>query len=210
MTKDEVNQQKEIEYYAANVTAWYNTALERDKGLFTLSAGGIGLLTTLLTTVGPLSVLVIHFYYAALVCFGVSLIAVLLIYDRNKTHIEQVISSKAEMSDRVLGILDKTALFAFGLGAVFSVVIGISSTIASPHTKEKILATIIVKDSTSIKDDLSGPRESLRPPLTKSFNESGKLRPTPAAETPEAVPPANAPTAPTTSSVPPPGQGAGK
>jgi hypothetical protein len=35
---------KEIAFYTAGVTAWYNTSLEHDKSLFTLSAGGIGLL----------------------------------------------------------------------------------------------------------------------------------------------------------------------
>ena len=52
MSPEHLKQQKEVEFYATSVTAWYNTALERDRGLFTLSAGGIGLLLTLLTTVG--------------------------------------------------------------------------------------------------------------------------------------------------------------
>lgn len=52
MTSDEIEQQKSVEFYAAGINAWYNTSLEHDKSIFSLSAGGIGLLITLLTTVG--------------------------------------------------------------------------------------------------------------------------------------------------------------
>ena len=57
MTPEEIEfQKKQIEYYASCVNAWFNTKLERDRSLLTLSAGGIGLLITLLTTVGLSSV----------------------------------------------------------------------------------------------------------------------------------------------------------
>lgn len=52
MTPQEIEDLKTVEYYSAAVTAWFNTALEHDKSILTLAAGGIGLLITLLTTVG--------------------------------------------------------------------------------------------------------------------------------------------------------------
>ena len=52
MAQNEIDEQKKIEFYAASVAAWYESSLEHDKSLLTLSAGGIGLLITLLTTVG--------------------------------------------------------------------------------------------------------------------------------------------------------------
>jgi hypothetical protein len=39
--------QKEVEYYAAQVNAWLNTKFEHDKSLLTLSAGGLGLLISI-------------------------------------------------------------------------------------------------------------------------------------------------------------------
>ena len=42
---DEVLKQKSIEFYAASVNAWYASALEHDKSIFGLAAGGIALLT---------------------------------------------------------------------------------------------------------------------------------------------------------------------
>ncbi|PKF49010.1 hypothetical protein AT251_22010 [Enterovibrio nigricans] len=50
------NKEKEVEFYAATVGAWLNTKFELDKSLLTLSTGAIGLLVTLLTTVGASSV----------------------------------------------------------------------------------------------------------------------------------------------------------
>jgi hypothetical protein len=43
---------KDLAFYAASVEAWYSTGFERDKSLLTLAGGGIGLLITLLSTVG--------------------------------------------------------------------------------------------------------------------------------------------------------------
>jgi hypothetical protein len=50
--EDAKNNAKEVEYFAAIANAWVNTRVEHDKSLLTLSAGGIGLLITLLSTVG--------------------------------------------------------------------------------------------------------------------------------------------------------------
>jgi hypothetical protein len=38
---------KEVEYYAAQANAWFNTKLEYDKSILVLSAGAIGLLIKL-------------------------------------------------------------------------------------------------------------------------------------------------------------------
>jgi hypothetical protein len=43
MTDQEQHDRKDVEHYASSVDAWYNTRLELDKSLLTLSAGGIGL-----------------------------------------------------------------------------------------------------------------------------------------------------------------------
>lgn len=49
---DSIEQQKDVAYYSALVSAWIQTKMERDKTLASLSAGGIGLLVTILSTVG--------------------------------------------------------------------------------------------------------------------------------------------------------------
>jgi hypothetical protein len=58
---------KKVEYYAATVNAWYNSTLEHDKSLLTLSAGGIGILITILTAVGISYRYEIIFYFISIV-----------------------------------------------------------------------------------------------------------------------------------------------
>ena len=52
MTETDKNVQKEIALYSAVVQAWAGTRMEKDRSILNLSAAGIGLLVTLLTTVG--------------------------------------------------------------------------------------------------------------------------------------------------------------
>jgi hypothetical protein len=82
---------KDLAFYAASVEAWYSTRFERDKSLLTLAGGGIGLLITLLSTVGIRSCQSLILYIPALVAFTVCLGAVLLIFHRNSRHIEKTI-----------------------------------------------------------------------------------------------------------------------
>lgn len=80
MTAEEIAHQKEVEYYASSVNAWFNTSLEHDKSILTLAAGGIGLLITLLTTIGLSSAEALVLYVGAITSFLVALISVLVVF----------------------------------------------------------------------------------------------------------------------------------
>lgn len=136
MTEDELAQHKEIEFYASNVNAWFATSLEHDKSVLALSAGGIGLLLTLLTTVGLSSVWALVLYIGALASFVISLVTVLFVYRRNRTYIEQVVVAKAPKSDPLLSSADTIALLAFGLGVVLAAMIGVGAAVQSYTSKE--------------------------------------------------------------------------
>ncbi|MEQ1485683.1 hypothetical protein [Methyloglobulus sp.] len=140
MTQEEIDEQERIEYYAASVTAWFNSSLEYSKSILTLSAGGIGILITLITTFGldSAEALVLHCF--AIICFLIALISTLIVFQQNKTYIEEIQSGKNTSNDPVLSILDVIVLWAFGLGVVFTAIIGISTAIHSYTTKEKIMA----------------------------------------------------------------------
>ena len=139
MTQEEIENQKRVEYYAASVNAWFNTSLEHDKSLLTLSAGGIGLLLTLLTAVGLSSAEALVLYIGAIASFVVALIATLVIFRRNRTHIEEILSGKSTSNDPLLTKLDATTLWAFGIGVLFSAIIGIAAAVHSYSTKEKTM-----------------------------------------------------------------------
>jgi hypothetical protein len=176
MTPEEIDHQKSVEYYAASVNAWFNTALEHDKSLLTLAAGGIGLLITLLTTVGITSAAFVLLYISAIASFLVTVIAVLVVFRRNRTYIEKLLTGGAVVNDPVLSKADATALWAFGLGVLFSTIIGIVSAINSYTTQEKSMTNESTKSSQSVP--LNG-ASNLQPgtDFTKSFNGAGNLAP---------------------------------
>ena len=157
MTPEEIAHQKEVEYYASSVNAWFNTSLEHDKSILALAAGGIGLLITLLTTVGLSSAEALVLYVGAITSFLVALVSVLVVFRHNRSYIEQVLAGKIDESDPVLAKADSIALWAFGVGVVFTAVIGIAAAIHSYTLKESIMS----KDSTKSTQSI---------PLHKSFN----------------------------------------
>ena len=184
MAAEDINEKKEVAFYTAGITAWYNTSLEHDKSLFTLSAGGIGLLMTLIRTVGVLSAETLILYIAAMISFLICLVSVLVIFKKNRSHIEQVFQGKQE-ADHSLTILDNVAILSFGIAVLFSAVIGISSAISSYTTKVKQMANENNKqacDRMFVGDSVNG-ISNLAPSnlLKKSFNGIGTLQPQPLA-----------------------------
>jgi hypothetical protein len=125
---EEVARQKEVEFYAASVNAWYTTSLEYDKSMFTLSAGGIGLLITLLTAVGVSSSAFLHLYIVAIFFFLMCLCLLLVVFRRNRDYITKVVQGQDD-PDPLLKILDVGAMIMFGLGVVLTVVIGVSAAV---------------------------------------------------------------------------------
>lgn len=179
MTEDEIKKQKDIEFYAASVAAWYGTSLEHDKSLFALSAGGIGLLITLLTTVGLSSAEALVLYICALGSFLVCIISILIIFKGNQTYIQQIVSDGNSTNDPKLAIFDSIAFFAFGIGALFTAIIGVSAAINSYATKEKSMT----KDNTNkeqqvqLKESYNGASKlQVTTDLNKSFNGAGSLQ----------------------------------
>lgn len=180
MTDDELAQQKEIAFYASNVDAWFATSLEHDKSVLALSAGGIGLLLTLLTTVGVSSALALVVYISALACFVVALVTVLFVFRRNRSYIEQLVTANVSKNDPVLSGADNIALLAFGLGVVLSAIIAIGSAIQSYASQEPSMGTEskTAGQSTELRESFNG-ASSLRPTtdVNKSFNGAATLAP---------------------------------
>lgn len=201
MTDDEILEQKDIEFYAASVNAWCNTALEFDKSIFTLSAGGIGLLITLLTTVGVGSSLLLHLFIAAISFFLISLCVVLTILLRNRTHIEQVIAGSL-LKDPVLAVLDYIAKIAFGIGVLLTAWIGISAATTSYEKERDKMAN--EKSQKISTNQIATESFNGLAAMQKSMNNLGSMRATASAQTSAPAPapePAPAPQ-PSTSTTP--------
>lgn len=122
---DKAKQQKNIAYYTALVNAWIQTKMEHDKTLISLSAGGIALLITILSTVGVKHRWEFLLYGVALLSFIVTAAISMFIFDRNSKYIETILIKKKESRDNVLRIYDKLSRCFFILAVLVSVTIGI-------------------------------------------------------------------------------------
>jgi hypothetical protein len=116
------------------VSAMFNTQLERDKQLLTLSSSAIALLVTLLRTVGVSNLLQIGFFSIALLAFLLTVILVLEILKKNGNYIEQILQGSGSENKYIF--LDQLATFSFIIGIVMVIVIGIDSARISLIEKE--------------------------------------------------------------------------
>lgn len=151
-SQKEVDDGKEIAWYAAGLEAWYSTRLEHDKSLLTLSAGGIGLLVTLESTVRTPSLTVLIFASLAILAFIACLVTVLLIFKGNSDHLEQVVQADKGHSSPKLAFLDGFALRAFIAGVILSCLVGFAGAAHSLETggfgmANEIRPTIYAADS---------------------------------------------------------------
>lgn len=89
--------------------------MEKDKTLLTLATAGIGLLATLPTTVGPGSKTELALYVLAGLAFGASVVAAVWIFDRNGTHIDNVLKNNPA-EDTLLTWLDRILIASFLVG----------------------------------------------------------------------------------------------
>ncbi len=204
MTDDEIRAHKTVEFYAASVNAWYASALEHDKSVFALAAGGIAILVTLLTTVGVSTWATSVLFAGAIASFLTTLVALLTIFRKNQTYIEATLACGQPYNDPSLRRLDLVALVAFGVGVVFASAVGVSSAIdsftAKRTDKEKAMATESTNQKTQIEALSVFGVGRLQPDAAKSFHGVGNLQPT--ASTPVAAPAASASTAAATAPAP--------
>ena len=117
---------KNIAHYSILLEAWIQTKMERDKTLVTLSAAAIGLLITILTTVGVKSIWEVPLFAVAVISFLVTIWSSLVIYQLNSQHLEDAIRGSSEKDPR-LEKYDKCSIKAFIVGASAALIIGILS-----------------------------------------------------------------------------------
>jgi hypothetical protein len=155
---------KNIAHYSVLLSAWIQTKMERDKTLVTLSSAAIGLLTTILTTVGVENIWVILFFIIAVCSFIVTIWSSLVIYQLNSKHLEDALKGSSEADPK----LEKYDKLSFVIGAIAAMLIGASSAFFNLTTKEsKKMANKEQNDSN--KSEVVSSNES--------FNGIGGLNP---------------------------------
>jgi len=164
---DEELKNKDLAFYSAGLNVWYVTRLEKDKSLLNLSVAGIGLLITLITTLGVKNFTEAMLFGLAILAFVITSITIVYIFGRNATHIENVLADSEE-KDVLLEFLDSIASKVFIVGIVFTLLIGINSLNQSLQRESKDMTeqdnvkTMIETNTTSEKKSISG-ADKLKP-----------------------------------------------
>ena len=179
MTSEEIENQKHVEFYASTVNAWFNTKLEHDKSLLTLSVGAIGFLVTILTSVGS-SIELLTLYLSAIFSFIICLIAVLVIFKLNSTYLTELLNRTTSKSGQLLQNLDSIALITFGVGVLLTAIIGGVTAINTYKDKGESMSNETKKAANQIQTNESFHGASKLQPataVTKSFVGAGALQP---------------------------------
>ncbi len=174
---------KNVANYSVLLSAWIQTKMERDKTLVTLSAAAIGLLVTILATVGVNSVWEILFYVISVTSFAVTIWSSLKIYQLNSEHLEEAIRG-ASGKDPRLEKYDIRSIKAFIIGSISAVLIGILSASSQLITSEENImskksgTTKSTVKPVTIKESVNGV-SGLNPNSLskKSLNGVGSLSP---------------------------------
>lgn len=166
---------KNIAHYSVLLGAWIETRMERDKTLVTLSAAAIGLLVTILTTVGTKNLWEIPLFVVAVLSFLVTILSSLTIYQLNSRHLEAAIKGSSEKDPR-LERYDKISIWAFIVGASAALAIGISSaTYQFPIKEERNMSEQKSSDKsvrpTTLRESVNGVT-NLQPSATVAGNKS--------------------------------------
>ncbi len=106
--------EKAVALYSIALESWVSTRMEKDRTLLSLAGGGVGLLVTLLTMVGPSSRCELGLYVAAGTCSAGTILVAQLVFDRNSCYLEEVIRSgkTADVFARAHDIVSETTLTA--------------------------------------------------------------------------------------------------
>lgn len=173
--QDALSDSKHVEFYSQGVAAWFNSALEHDKSLLTLSVAGIGVLVSFMqSAIDSISSLLL--YVSAILAFMICLVSVLLIFKRNQKHIVDVFNGKNE-DDSMLEIMDMSANYSFVAGMLLSALLGISLAINTYIDKGKSMANENGKNSAQSVpafDSVNGMKGLL--PCNESFNQMKDLQ----------------------------------
>ncbi|WP_433898215.1 hypothetical protein [Pseudomonas sp. PSE1(2024)] len=176
-----IKEAKDVEFYAAAINAWMTTKFELDKSLLTLSAGGIGLIITLISTVGVRSIESLILSLLSMICFLVTLSCVLGILSRNAKYIQDSLLANGPASDPVLAHLDRIAVTSFMAGVILASVIGISTAANAYIDKAAKMSEKTTLTGSQVSQESLDLMANLRQTSNKSNASAGQAANTQAA-----------------------------
>jgi hypothetical protein len=164
LSEKEVEQLSGIQFQSQSYASFYNTTMEKDKSILTLSVAGLGFLITLLKLSGRIAYYELAFFVVAAICFMISIYCIIQIFGKNSEFIIDLVNKRdVQIKQYELSILDKKAIKSFYLGIVMSLLLGASTSITlasnrevamSGNNEQKQSKTIFFKDSSLKATDL--------------------------------------------------------
>lgn len=136
---DDLQKEKEVAYYTACVTAWIESRMEYDKTIITLSATGIGLLVTLLSTVGIFGTLHLITISIALFGFLSAILITLYVFIKNSDYLEKLVKDqKKNISLKKLDLWKNISFYVAVISIVISgVIFGINNQLKGNNMSEQ-------------------------------------------------------------------------
>jgi hypothetical protein len=125
---DPVNRQAPSnEWRMAMMQLYFETWMEFDRSILSLSSGAIALIVTLLATTAVNSPLVLLLYAVALGCFLAAITFALAIFKHNGLYISAAAQDVAAPSDPILTTYDRWLPRAFRFGVIVALLAGVGT-----------------------------------------------------------------------------------
>ncbi|WP_286235597.1 hypothetical protein [Thalassotalea sediminis] len=156
-----------VEFKSQSYSSFYNTTMEKDKSILTLSVAGIGFLITLLKLSDSLGYYDMAFFSIATVGFLISIFCIVTLFGKNADFIVDLAQEKdVTIKQHVLKQLDTWAIRTFYIAIIMSVCLGVStsSTLFFKGDKEMTKET-----------DISKTIETQGTPANESFTQAVDL-----------------------------------
>ncbi|HDM8185734.1 TPA: hypothetical protein P0E26_002438 [Vibrio harveyi] len=123
------NLAKRVEYMSQSYASFYNTTLEKDKSMLTLSVAGLGFLVTFINFKLNFGILSLIVLFIAAFSYLVCIHSIVTIFGKNARYIIALTTSNVDVYKKIeleLKTLDKRAIRSFYSGIAVSFLLGIS------------------------------------------------------------------------------------
>ncbi|MBI1804561.1 MAG: hypothetical protein HY033_09795 [Ignavibacteriae bacterium] len=172
---DDEKKEKRIAFYSAIVNAYIESSFEKDRSLLNLCSGGIGLLITLLSTIGPASWLELILYLVALLFFGSAILLIIYVLSENRNYLVRL-NKGEELNETKLKVLDKLISMLFIGAVVVSLTIGVMVGIDKLNRKDEIAMSKEQKTPHEFIESVQG-LKNLEPDFVRSLQGLSQLKP---------------------------------
>ena len=149
--------------------SWLGSIMERDKSIFTVASGGIGLLFAFIQESKIRTQFEMCVYLIALAGFLAAVIASVLVFKENRDYF-QALLLKTERNDKILSFLDKLMIGGFFIGIAFSTIFVGLKTIESYTENQK-------NENPAMNDNNRKPTQNPRERLDESAKGFDRLAP---------------------------------